>query len=146
MELDTQISNIWISIAVLASLAFIWSIIRTWGWNKRSGKINSDIVTVFKFLMYVCGSVGNAFFVVFVGVCIWWLVVFKGQTFAYILTPQESQESVFRLLLIVAFALKALDVIHLIFVQVSYDIFVVDWEKPKVEKGFLKTLFIKLFI
>ena len=138
MVLDTQISNIWISIAVLASLAFIWSIIRTWGWNKRSGKMSSDIVTVFKFLMYLSSSVGDVFFVVFVGVCIWWLIVFKGQTFAYILVPQVSQESVFSLLLIVGFALKTLDVIHLIFVQVSYDIFVVDWEKPKVEKGINK--------
>lgn len=135
MNIDAQLKNAWISVAVLASLAFLWSIIRSWSWNKRNGKMSSDIITVFKFFMYICNSCGNVFFVVFIGLCIWWLIVFKGQSFAYILTPQGNQESMFNLLLIVAFVLKALDVLHLIFVQVSYDIFAIDWEKPKVETG-----------
>lgn len=34
-------------------------------------------------------------------------------------------------MLIVSFTLKLIDVIHLIFTQSSYDIFFIDWERPK---------------
>ena len=135
MALDTEVSNIWISIGVLAGLAFLWSIIKTWAWNKRSGKYSSDIITVFKFLMYLCSSVANVIFVVFIGTCIWWLFIFKGQTFAYLALPMGSQLNLFKLLIIVAFILKTISILHLILVQVSFDIFAIDWEKPKYQPG-----------
>ena len=142
MDLTTPITNVWISIGVLSFFGLLWSVIRTWIWNKRSGKITLDIVTIFKFLMYLCNSIANVFFVVFVGACIWWLIFFKGQNLAYILLPTTTQQDTFTALLIVAFVLKVLDIIHLIFVQVSFDVFVMDWEKPKVETGLLLSVFI----
>ena len=135
MILDTQINNVWISIGVLSFFGLLWSFIRSWIWNKRSGKLTLDAVTIGKFLMYLCSSIANVFFVVFIGVCIWWLIFFKGQNLAYVLLPTGTQVDSFTALLVIAFVLKAIDILYLILVQVSYDIFVLDWEKPKVETG-----------
>jgi meckelin len=48
-----------------------------------------------------------------------------------VVIPRSDQENLFRVILIVAFVLKIFDVIHLIFTQCSYDIFFIDWERPK---------------
>jgi len=37
----------------------------------------------------------------------------------------------FRICLIIGFILKTIDIIHLILVQCFYDIFFIDWERPK---------------
>lgn len=45
--------------------------------------------------------------------------------------PGNYQEIPFVTYLIVSFVLKLVDIIHLIFTQSSYDIFFIDWERPK---------------
>jgi meckelin len=115
-------------------------------WNKRSGKLTLDAVTIGKFIMYLFSSIANVFFVVFIGACIWWLIFFKGQNLAYILLPVSTQKDSFTALLVIAFVFKAVDILYLILVQVSYDVFVIDWEKPKVETGKFKESFNKIFI
>lgn len=47
------------------------------------------------------------------------------------MVPQDYEEIPFVVLLIVSFTLKLIDVIHLVFTQSSYDIFFIDWERPK---------------
>ncbi len=96
--------------------------------------------------MYLFSSIANVFFVVFIGVCIWWLIFFKGQNLAYILLPVSTQIDSFTALLVIAFVFKTVDILYLILVQVSYDVFVIDWEKPKVETGKFKESFNKIFI
>ena len=142
MVLDTQINNVWISIGVISFFGLLWLFIRSWIWNKRSGKLTLDAVTIGKFIMYLFSSIANVFFIVFIGVCIWWLIFFKGQNLAYILLPVGTQTDSFTALLVIAFVFKAIDILYLILVQVSYDVFVIDWEKPKVETG-KKVLFLK---
>ncbi len=81
--------------------------------------------------MYLFGSLSNVFFLVAVGVSIYWLIFFKGQGVAFVLIPQSAEEEPFRICLIIAFVLKFVDIIHLILVQCSYDIFFIDWERPR---------------
>ncbi len=98
----------------------MWAFIRSWVWNKRSGKLTLDAVTIGKFIMYLFSSIANVFFVVFIGACIWWLIFFKGQNLAYILLPVSTQKDSFTALLVIAFVFKAVDILYLILVQVSY--------------------------
>jgi len=45
--------------------------------------------------------------------------------------PSESQEMVFTILICVGFGVKLIDILHLIVLQTSYDIFFIDWERPQ---------------
>jgi hypothetical protein len=130
MILDSQILGIWISVGVMSFFIIIWSIIRTWIWNRRSGKLAPDMITLFKFAMFTLGGIGDVFFVNTVGFSLYWLILYKGQGVAFVVIPQASQEDTFRVLIIVGFALKLIDIIHLILTQSSYDVFFIDWERP----------------
>lgn len=55
--------------------------------------------------------------------------------------PTSFQQQSFTALVCVAFALKVLDIIHLIFRQSNTDLFFIDWEKPKA--GIQDIFFIK---
>ncbi len=131
MNLDSQNQATWIAVGVLGVFSFLWTIIRTWVWSRRSGKIAVDIITLFKFLMYLVLGLSNVFFLVTIVVPIYWLIFYKGQALAFVIIPTVAQEESYRIVLVVAFVLKLIDVIHLILVQCSYDIFFIDWERPK---------------
>jgi meckelin len=131
MNLDTLNTVIWIVAAVFCFFAFVWAFIRTWIWNRRSGKLAPDMISLFKFTMFLCSGVGNAFFVVLCGVSLYWLIFFKGQNVAFVVVPQPSQQSNYVILIVIAFICKLLDLIHLIFTQSSYDVFFIDWERPR---------------
>ena len=90
-----------------------------------------DIITLFKFSMYMISCMSNVFFIVAVGLSIYWLIFYKGQGLAFVVLPPVSAQGSFTILLIIAFVLKFFDLVHLILVQCSYDIFFIDWERPK---------------
>lgn len=131
MNLEPQSQAVWISIGIISVFSFLWTIIRTWVWSRRSGKIAVDIITLFKFLMYLISHLSNVFFIVSIVMSIYWLIFYKGQALAFVTIPNVKEEESYRIILIVAFFLKLIDVIHLILVQCSYDIFFIDWERPK---------------
>lgn len=81
--------------------------------------------------MYLFGTFSTMFFWIITGLSIQWLIFFKQQDVVYRLLPIDSQGSAFRVLLIVAFVFKILDIIHLLYVQISIDIFFIDWERPR---------------
>ena len=60
------------------------------------------------------------------------LVLFKGQTELLITLPEGNQEIAFITLLVVAFILRLLNLLYLIWKHVTVEIFFIDWEKPKV--------------
>jgi meckelin len=49
----------------------------------------------------------------------------------FLVLPTKEQESLFSALIPVIFALKAIDLFYLILLQASYDVFFIDWERPK---------------
>lgn len=135
MNLDSQILGVWIAIGVLCFLSFLWAVVRTWSWNRRAGLTSPEILTLFKFIMFLCSGVSSSFLAVVIGWSIYWLIFYKGQSIAFVVIPLSTQEESFRAMVIVAAALKAVDIIHLILVQSSYDIFFIDWERPRVDQG-----------
>ena len=123
---ETQNLAMWITAAILCAVSFVWAFFRTLVWNRRSGKLAPDLITLFKFLMFLCSAISNVFFLVLVAGSIYWLIFYKGQGIAYVVLPKSTQEEVFIVMVVVGFAFKLIDVIHLIFTQTSYDIFLID--------------------
>ncbi|XP_073411007.1 meckelin-like isoform X3 [Dendrobates tinctorius] len=123
-----------ITIGVLGSLAALLAILETSTWLRRSGQQSIGIMVIIKFLAFLCGTLANTFFLVAYGIAIYWLIAFKGQTSVVTVTlpPSGGQvETDFIIYLSVAFSLKALELIHLLVSQLTYNIFLIDWEKPK---------------
>ena len=125
----------WITSGILALFALVWAFIRALVWNRRSGKVAPDLITLFKFTMFICSSLGNVFFFVLIAGSLYWLIFYKGQGVLYLVLPVGNQQTVFIVLLVLAFFFKTIDIIHLIFTQTSYDIFFIDWERPKSDSS-----------
>jgi meckelin len=84
---------------------------------------------------------------VFSNICFWflvilsgyWFVFFKMQERVFVLLPDiyTSNYTPFVILFIGVLATKLISILYKIFFeQCSFDIFLVDWEKPKRRKGF----------
>lgn len=71
------------------------------------------------------------YFWIITGLSIQWLIFFKQQDVVYRFLPTDSQGRLFRDLLIIAFVFKLVDMLHLIVIQISIDIFFIDWERPR---------------
>ncbi|XP_053251610.1 meckelin isoform X2 [Podarcis raffonei] len=120
-----------IALGVLGGLAVLWSLLKTAGWKRRIGSPMIDLQTVLKFLLFYSGDLANVFFIISVGTGIYWLIFFKAQQYVSVLLPLPSQEDNFVSYIGCAFALKALQFLHLLVSQLTVDIFFIDWERPK---------------
>ena len=52
--------------------------------------------------------------------------------------PTEDQENLIKSYVISIFALKTVDVIHLLVTQMTVDVFLIDWERPKPGQDIIK--------
>lgn len=50
---------------------------------------------------------------------------------AFLVIPSTVQQASFTALIIIAFGLKTIDIIHMIIYQSRIDIFFMDWEQPR---------------
>ncbi|XP_062997491.1 meckelin-like [Elgaria multicarinata webbii] len=130
-----------IAFGVLGFLAVLYALLETSSWARRSQLPNINFMIILKFLAYFAGSLANVFFMVTLGIGIYWLIVFKGQQFSAVevtLPAAGGQiETNFIIYLLCALVLKSLDLIHMLITQLTVSIFLIDWEKPK-EKRTLK--------
>lgn len=77
MSLGKYNRDMSIAMGVLSSLGFIYAFFLTWAWSRRAGKIAIDFVTLIKFVLHLCGSLANVFFVVIFGASLWWWIFYK---------------------------------------------------------------------
>ncbi|XP_029463906.1 meckelin-like isoform X2 [Rhinatrema bivittatum] len=128
-----------IALAVLGSLSFLYAIMETSSWVRRSRLQNVGVMLIVKFLAFLSGALANTFFLIVFGTGIYWLIAFKGQhsTVETTLPPAAGQiENDFIIYLSCAFALKTLELLHVFVIQLSISIFLIDWEKPKGRSTF----------
>ncbi|CAF0826220.1 unnamed protein product [Adineta steineri] len=135
MNLDTHIRDIWIAVGVLAGIGALFAFVLTSVWQPRAGKDFIDLGTIGKLFLYICKILATVFFIVMAGVSLWWLIFFKRQDAIYLVLPTSIQQISFTVLVVVAFVLKTIDILHLIIYQAYMDIFFIDWEKPKAGNG-----------
>ncbi|XP_028595875.2 LOW QUALITY PROTEIN: meckelin-like [Podarcis muralis] len=130
-----------IAFGALGFLAIIYALLETSTWTRRSRLPNISFMVIVKFFANFSGSLANVFFMVSLGIGIYWLIVFKGQQFSAVertLPTAGSQiETNFIIYLLSALVLKSLDLIHILITQLTVSIFLIDWEKPK-ERGTAK--------
>ncbi|KAM4704943.1 meckelin [Rhinophrynus dorsalis] len=120
-----------VAVGVLGGLAALWSLLKIAAWKRRLGNSYIDFQTIVHFLIFYAGVLANAFFVVTVGTGFYWLVLFKGQRYVSVLLPLPEDEYNFANYVGCAFALKAVQFLYKLTVQLTIDIFFIDWERPK---------------
>ncbi|CAF0912475.1 unnamed protein product [Rotaria sordida] len=131
MDLENHTRNVWIALGTLSGLGMIVATIQTWAWFSKSGKEIIDLPTLGKFLLHFLGILSTVIFLVMAGVSVWWLIFFKKQYDSTFESKTSSQQNIFKILFIVSFILKTVDIIHLILRQTTIDIFFIDWERSK---------------
>ncbi|KAJ8343775.1 hypothetical protein SKAU_G00311040 [Synaphobranchus kaupii] len=129
MQRDTAIS-----LGVLGMLSILLAMLETSSWSHRAGQQYISLTTIVKFLAFLIGNLANTFFLVSFGTGVYWLIAFKGQRSTVNMVLPSSGgtlETNFIILLSLAFVFKTLQVIHMLIIQVSISIFLIDWEKPR---------------
>lgn len=122
-----------IAVGVMSAFATLLSLISSWSWSRRCGKVGLDLSTIFNFLVVVCGNLANVFFVVMFFSCFYWAVFFKRQDVVHLFLLTQDQEMLVKQYLISACCLKLIQIIYIVYVQVTLDIFIIDWEQPRAK-------------
>ena len=100
-------------------------------WRRRQGRIEIDGASLLKFILFCFGTISTMYFWVIFGLTVQWLIFFKRQKTVYQLLPTPSQEQLFLELAGVTIAFKIIDLLHMLWSQISFEIFFVDWERPQ---------------
>uniref|UniRef100_A0A3B5BP19 Transmembrane protein 67 n=1 Tax=Stegastes partitus TaxID=144197 RepID=A0A3B5BP19_9TELE len=119
------------ALGVMGGVAVLYSLLKTVSWKRRSATTDVDGVTLVNFLFFYAGDLANVFFIVTVGTGLYWLIFYKAQQFVSVLLPLPAQEEKLVTYIGCAFALKAIQFLHKLFSQVSVDMFLIDWERPR---------------
>ncbi|KAM8868836.1 LOW QUALITY PROTEIN: meckelin [Spinachia spinachia] len=119
------------ALGVMGGVALLYSLLKTVSWKRRIASPLIDVETMLKFLLFYAGDLANVFFAVTVGTGLYWLIFYKGQQFVSVLLPLPAQEEQFVTYIGCAFALKAVQFLHKLILQVSIDVFFIDWERPR---------------
>ncbi|XP_075965443.1 meckelin isoform X2 [Anarhichas minor] len=119
------------ALGVMGGVAVIYSLLKTVNWKRRIASPLVNMETMGKFLLFYAGDLANVFFAVTVGSGLYWLIFYKAQQFVSVLLPLPAQEERFVTYIGCAFALKAVQFLHKLILQVSTDVFFIDWERPR---------------
>ncbi|XP_046906171.1 meckelin [Hypomesus transpacificus] len=120
-----------VALGVLGGVAVLYSLLKTASWKRRMGSPLIDMETVMKFLLFYAGDLANVFFIITWGTGLYWLIFYKAQQFVSVLLPLPAQEERFVTYIGCAFALKTVQFLHKLVLQLSVDVFLIDWERPR---------------
>ncbi|KAG8288713.1 Meckelin [Homalodisca vitripennis] len=125
-------SRIWLG--VLCGLTVVWSALQTWSHAKRSAHLVIDLLTLCQLCLVAAGHLSNVFFLVVGLAAVHSLVYYKGQSVTQVLLPSRTLDGYVHTYVIVAFSLKLVEVVSMVWQQMSVDIFLIDWERPRAAK------------
>ncbi|KAL8605996.1 hypothetical protein ACOMHN_040495 [Nucella lapillus] len=131
MSWNTYRRDFQIAVGTLGTLATLYAGYRTWVWSKRAGRPSIDFPSIINFIFFAAGSLSNIFFVITFGIAFYWFIFFKRQDVVYLVHPEGIAVDEWLGLVIAAFTLRCLSVLHMLVMQCSADIFLVDWERPR---------------
>ena len=122
-----------IAIGCLSAVATLLAVARVVAWRRRHGSEagNFDLVSFFKFVLFLFSTLSTMYFWIIFGLSVQWLIFFKRQSLVYRLLPTPSQEKLFLDLFVVVVVFNCVDVLHMFWSQISIDIFFIDWERPR---------------
>ncbi|ELU18582.1 hypothetical protein CAPTEDRAFT_105851, partial [Capitella teleta] len=128
MPVDGVQQDLTIAIGVISALATVITAFQTSTWMRRQGLLAIECASLLKFCVILCGNLASGFFVSILGFALWWFIFYKAQDSMYIV-PTDDANYIITAYLASAFVLGFIDIVHLVFNQVTADVFLIDWEK-----------------
>ncbi|XP_061918864.1 meckelin-like isoform X2 [Entelurus aequoreus] len=119
------------TVSVLAGLAGLISVLKTISWKRRIASEVIDLRVILTFILFYAGDLANVFLTISVGTSFYWLMLCKAQKRVPVMFPLPDQEEHLVKYIICAFALKAVQFLHKLSIQLSVDVFFLDWERPR---------------
>ncbi|KAJ3597256.1 hypothetical protein NHX12_000784 [Muraenolepis orangiensis] len=92
----------------------------TVSWKRRISSSFVDMETMLKFLLFYAGDLANVFFCITVGTGLYWLIFYKAQRYVSVLLPLPAQEERMVTYIGCAFALKAIQFLHKLVLQLIW--------------------------
>ncbi|XP_046999873.1 meckelin isoform X2 [Schistocerca americana] len=131
-EMDSRFAHsVEVAVGILSALAIVWSGIETWSYSRRSGRVGIDLLSLVQLALFSCGNLANVFFLVAASASVYTFVFYKGQSVVQVLLPAPAHEDLIKNYMISSLVLKVAEITHLIGKQISVDIFLIDWERPR---------------
>ncbi|KAK9497063.1 hypothetical protein O3M35_004443 [Rhynocoris fuscipes] len=124
-----------LAMAILCSATVLWSFMRAWSETRRSGQRPVDLVALVRLAIIAAGHLSNVFFVVAIGLAIHSWAYYKYQAVVHVILPSSRLIYLVTVYIIVAFPLKLVEVAVMLWRQSTVDIFLIDWEHPRLQKG-----------
>ncbi|KAK3282756.1 hypothetical protein CYMTET_9521, partial [Cymbomonas tetramitiformis] len=126
----------WTILMVMSFLAafFVWAF-RLYCYQRRRQNSNMDSDLLYKMLLEGGRVIGSAIFLLLLAVSAYWYLFYKIQQEVYTMLPQDDQVGAFTGALVLGVIFHTLSVVLTVYEQCSYDIFLLDWEKPRLGLG-----------
>uniref|UniRef100_A0A8D8X0C7 Meckelin n=1 Tax=Cacopsylla melanoneura TaxID=428564 RepID=A0A8D8X0C7_9HEMI len=116
---------------LLSCLVIVWSGIQTWSRSRRNDSATIDLFTLAEMALILSGHLANVLYTVAAGVTLYMFLVYKCQDVMYRLLGTPSLRSTLYMNVFIAFLLKSVEIVRLVYKQISVDIFFIDWERPR---------------
>ena len=122
--------DLMISIMVIFGVHWMTRVVRT---SRRRQVRDQDTMALVSGICTAAGHVSAGFVVVLLMAGGYWFIFFKCQEDPYTMIPVDSDTNVklFKELLVVAVSLASVSMAHTLYWQCNYDVFFLDWEKPR---------------
>ncbi|KAI5707967.1 hypothetical protein M8J77_013767 [Diaphorina citri] len=120
---------------LLACLVIVWSGIQTWSRSRRNDKATIDLFTLSEMALILSGHLANVLYAVSAAVTLYMFLVYKCQDVMYRVLETGPLVSTLYTNMYIAFLLKVVEIARLVYKQISVDIFLIDWERPRPTGG-----------
>ncbi|XP_063693792.1 meckelin-like isoform X2 [Bolinopsis microptera] len=119
-----------IAVGVMSFLGLVYAMVKAVGYRRRNNIVEDcSCRTISCFVLFLCSGLGTLFFWVIAGTSWYYLCIYKGQRAVSVFLPLDDNP--FRAVLISCFVLTLISRLYFLFTSTSYDVFFIDWEKPK---------------
>lgn len=133
MDFDTILE---IVLPILVLLGLIMSIVETFSYKIREGKVLYDVQLLGKFVIQLLSKIANTLFIIGAALAIYVHVTYKSQEVVRLLLPNSIEVEI-KYFLLVALLLKVIKLAEHLWGMANVDIFFVDWERPKLADNFV---------
>uniref|UniRef100_A0A8C9X0L7 Transmembrane protein 67 n=1 Tax=Sander lucioperca TaxID=283035 RepID=A0A8C9X0L7_SANLU len=106
------------ALGVMGGVAVLYSLLKTVSWKRRIASPLIDVETMLKFFLFYAGDLANVFFAVTVGTGLYWLILWCASIYI------EKR-------IVLCIYIQAVQFLHKLILQVSIDVFFIDWERPR---------------
>ncbi|EPY29401.1 transmembrane protein 67 [Angomonas deanei] len=122
-------SGLKIALIIFSAISFFTAWVATYGWMRRRQNLILDATAAFRFLVYLCSHIANAYLILVVFSSWYCLISYKSQYWLSI--PVATSDLYVNAMLYTAIVTKGVAVLYRLVEQCNADYFVIDWERSK---------------